>query len=209
MGVPDSLCEAARIDGMSEYGIYAKIMLPLSKPAIATLTIFTFVSTWNDYLGPLIYLKTQEKKTIQLGLKMFISQYSSEYGLNCWLCNFIDTCTGSILMLAKIFCRGHSIYWYKGLAVDYPSLSCKLYLLVLLIKNTVKNKAFVGFFSIVHLIKSSQLCTTSLIKIQSLRNCHSIKSIVHNKVGAMRFHSTIHLSYNWYVNISFLLIYYF
>jgi multiple sugar transport system permease protein len=81
MGVPDSLCEAARIDGMSEYGIYAKIMLPLSKPAIATLTIFTFVSTWNDYLGPLIYLKTQEKKTIQLGLKMFISQYSSEYGL--------------------------------------------------------------------------------------------------------------------------------
>jgi multiple sugar transport system permease protein len=56
-------------------------MLPLSKPAIATLTIFTFVNTWNDYLGPLIYLKTQEKKTIQLGLKMFISQYSSEYGL--------------------------------------------------------------------------------------------------------------------------------
>lgn len=81
MGIPDSLCEAARIDGMSEYGIYTRIMLPLSKPAIATLTIFTFVNTWNDYLGPLIYLKTQEKKTIQLGLKMFISQYSSEYGL--------------------------------------------------------------------------------------------------------------------------------
>jgi multiple sugar transport system permease protein len=81
MGIPDSLCEAARIDGMSEYKIYAKIMLPLSKPAISTLTIFTFVNTWNDYLGPLIYLKTQTKKTIQLGLKMFIGQYSSEYGL--------------------------------------------------------------------------------------------------------------------------------
>ncbi len=81
MGIPDSLCEAARIDGMSEYRIYAKIMLPLSKPAISTLTIFTFVNTWNDYLGPLIYLKSQEKKTIQLGLKMFIGQYSSEYGL--------------------------------------------------------------------------------------------------------------------------------
>lgn len=80
-GIPDDLCEAARIDGMSEYTIYAKIMLPLSKPALSTLTIFTFVSTWNDYLGPLIYLKTQEKKTIQLGLKMFISQYSSDYGL--------------------------------------------------------------------------------------------------------------------------------
>ena len=79
--VPDDLCEAARIDGMSEYKIYMKIMLPLSKPALATLIIFTFVNTWNDYLGPLIYLKTQEKKTIQLGLKMFISQYSSDYGL--------------------------------------------------------------------------------------------------------------------------------
>ena len=75
------MCEAARIDGMSEYRIYASIMLPLSKPALSTLTIFTFVATWNDYLGPLIYLKTQENKTIQLGLKMFISQYSSDYGL--------------------------------------------------------------------------------------------------------------------------------
>lgn len=80
-GIPDDLCEAARIDGMSEYRIYSSIMLPLSKPALSTLTIFTFVATWNDYLGPLIYLKTQEKKTIQLGLKMFISQYSSDYGL--------------------------------------------------------------------------------------------------------------------------------
>lgn len=80
-GIPDDLCEAARIDGMSEYRIYARIMLPLSKPALSTLIIFTFVSTWNDYLGPLIYLKSQEKKTIQLGLKMFISQYSSDYGL--------------------------------------------------------------------------------------------------------------------------------
>lgn len=80
-GIPDDLCEAARIDGMSEYRIYARIMLPLSKPALSTLTIFTFVNTWNDYLGPLIYLKTETKKTIQLGLKMFIGQYSAEYGL--------------------------------------------------------------------------------------------------------------------------------
>lgn len=80
-GIPDDLCEAARIDGMSEYKIYAKIMLPLSKSALSTLTIFTFVNTWNDYLGPLIYLRTETKKTIQLGLKMFIGQYSAEYGL--------------------------------------------------------------------------------------------------------------------------------
>lgn len=80
-GIPDSLCEAARIDGMNEYQIYFKIMLPLSRPALSTLIIFTFVNTWNDFLGPLIYLTTESKKTLQIGLKMFISQYSAEYGL--------------------------------------------------------------------------------------------------------------------------------
>lgn len=80
-GIPDSLCEAARIDGMNEYQIYLRIMLPLSKPALSTLTIFTFVNTWNDFLGPLIYLTSEQKKTLQIGLKMFISQYSAEYGL--------------------------------------------------------------------------------------------------------------------------------
>lgn len=80
-GIPDELCEAARIDGMSEYRIWYKIMLPLSKPALSTLTIFTFVATWNDFLGPMIYLKTEAKKTLQIGLRMFISQYSAEYGL--------------------------------------------------------------------------------------------------------------------------------
>ncbi len=80
-GVPSELCEAARIDGLSEYGIWFKVMLPLSKPALSTLTIFTFVSTWNDFLGPLIYLTKNEVKTIQIGLRMFISQYSAEYGL--------------------------------------------------------------------------------------------------------------------------------
>ena len=80
-GVPTELCEAAHIDGLSEYGIYAKIMLPLSLPAVSTLIIFTFVNTWNDFLGPLIYLTKNELKTIQIGLRMFISQYSAEYGL--------------------------------------------------------------------------------------------------------------------------------
>ncbi len=80
-GVPTELCEAARIDGMTEYGIYAKIMLPLAKPSLSTLTIFTFVNTWNDFLGPYIYLTRDNLKTIQLGLRSFIGQYSSEYGL--------------------------------------------------------------------------------------------------------------------------------
>jgi len=79
--VPDELREAARIDGLSEYGIWWKIMLPLSKPAISTLIIITFVNTWNDFLGPMIYLTRTDLKTIQIGLRSFISQYSSEYGL--------------------------------------------------------------------------------------------------------------------------------
>ena len=81
MSIPDELCEAARIDGMSEYGIWWRIMLPLSMPALSTLTIFTFVTTWNDFLGPLIYLTKTELKTIQIGIRMFITQYTQEYGL--------------------------------------------------------------------------------------------------------------------------------
>jgi multiple sugar transport system permease protein len=79
--VPNELLEAARIDGLSEYGIYARIMLPLSKPALATLTIFSFVSVWNDFMGPMIYFNSTRNKTIQLGIRMFISQYSAEYNL--------------------------------------------------------------------------------------------------------------------------------
>ena len=79
--IPTDLCEAARLDGLSEYGIWARIMLPLSKAAIATLVIFTFVNTWNDFMGPMIYLTADENKTIQVGLRRFIQQYSSDYHL--------------------------------------------------------------------------------------------------------------------------------
>ena len=79
--IPDELCEAARIDGLSEYGIYSRIMLPLSKPVIATLTVFTFVNTWNDYMGSMIYISSDNKKLIQVGLKLFITQYSSDYAM--------------------------------------------------------------------------------------------------------------------------------
>lgn len=81
IGIPNELLEAARIDGLNEYKIYYKIMLPLAKPALSTLTIFTFVNVWNDFMGPLIYINSESKKTIQVGLRMFISQYSAEYSL--------------------------------------------------------------------------------------------------------------------------------
>lgn len=81
MGIPTELMEAARIDGLSEYGIWAKLMVPLSKPAIATLCITSFTFEWNDFMGPLIYLSSSGKKTLQLMLRMFNTQYSSNYAL--------------------------------------------------------------------------------------------------------------------------------
>ncbi len=81
MGIPNELCEAARIDGMSEYGIFMKIIMPLGKPSMATLVIFTFTNVWNDFMGPLIYLQTKELKTIQLGIRNFVTQYGAEYNL--------------------------------------------------------------------------------------------------------------------------------
>jgi multiple sugar transport system permease protein len=81
ISIPNDIIDAARIDGLSEYGIYFRIMLPLSQPALATLTIFTAVFVWNDFMGPLIYLNSEALKTIQLGLRLFIMQYSANYAL--------------------------------------------------------------------------------------------------------------------------------
>jgi multiple sugar transport system permease protein len=79
--IPDELIEAARIDGLSEYGIWWRIMLPLSRPAIASLGLLTFVSTWNDYMGPFIYLTSNELWTVQLGLRSFVGQYDAAYAM--------------------------------------------------------------------------------------------------------------------------------
>lgn len=81
LSIPDELLEAARIDGLNEFGIYWRIILPLSKPAIATLVIFSFMHSWNDFLGPLIYLTSDHLYTIQLGIQHFITQYNTEYSL--------------------------------------------------------------------------------------------------------------------------------
>ena len=72
ISIPDELCEAARIDVLNEFGIFRRIIFPLGKPAMATLTIFTFTNVWNDFMGPLIYIKTKELKTVHLGIRMFI-----------------------------------------------------------------------------------------------------------------------------------------
>ncbi len=81
MSIPDELCEAARIDGLSEYGIYRRIILPLSKPALASLALLTFVTTWNDYMGPFIYLTSNDLWTVQLGLRSFVGLYEAEHAM--------------------------------------------------------------------------------------------------------------------------------
>lgn len=78
--IPNELSEAARIDGASEFGIFLRVMLPLSKPAIASLAIFTFVFAWNDFLGPLIYINSESMKTLSLGLRNFQTEYEADYG---------------------------------------------------------------------------------------------------------------------------------
>ncbi|MDR1637125.1 MAG: carbohydrate ABC transporter permease [Treponema sp.] len=81
VSIPDELLDAARIDGLNEYGAYFHIVLPLSKPVIATLSIFSFVGIWNDFMGPMIYFDSMRNKTIPLGIRMFLGQYATEYGL--------------------------------------------------------------------------------------------------------------------------------
>lgn len=76
MTVPDSFIEAARIDGAGEFKIFLRIMIPLSKPVLATLVIFSFRYFWNDFFTPLIYLSKPELKTLPLGMADFSTQYN-------------------------------------------------------------------------------------------------------------------------------------
>ncbi len=81
LGIPRELFDAARIDGCSEFRIYRTIALPLAKPAMITVAILTFMFSWNDFLGPLIYLSDQSKNTLALGLALFVGQHSTEWGV--------------------------------------------------------------------------------------------------------------------------------
>ncbi|SFI47727.1 MULTISPECIES: carbohydrate ABC transporter permease [Microbacterium] len=80
-GLPKEIFEAARIDGAGHGRIFAQVTLPLMVPALATTTIFTFIWTWGDFFGPLIYLRTRENFPVSVALKGFIdAQSSSNYG---------------------------------------------------------------------------------------------------------------------------------
>jgi multiple sugar transport system permease protein len=75
MTIPRELSEAARIDGCSELAIFVRIILPLAKPALAVVALFSFMWAWNDFLGPLVYLQVPEQYTLALGLQAFQSQH--------------------------------------------------------------------------------------------------------------------------------------
>lgn len=78
--IPQDLSDAARLDGCSEFQIYRRVILPLATPALATVGLFAFLNTWNDFLGPLVYLYDDQKFTLSLGLASFTSQYGSYWG---------------------------------------------------------------------------------------------------------------------------------
>lgn len=79
-GIPRELDEAAQIDGASVYGIFFRIIMPLIKPSLYTVGIFTFLWSWDDFFSQLLYLSSVEKFTVGLGLRMFIDQFEVQWG---------------------------------------------------------------------------------------------------------------------------------
>lgn len=80
MAIPKELSESARVDGANEWQIFVRVILPLVKPALVAVGLFQFLASWNDFLGPLIYLSDSRLYTISLGLNFFKGQYSTEFG---------------------------------------------------------------------------------------------------------------------------------
>ena len=109
LGIPMELSEAARIDGCGELKIYSQIIMPMCKPGLATLIVFTFNFMWNDYMGPMIYLNTDKLKTIQIGLAAFRTEYGAEYGL------IMAGTVCSLLPMVLIYCVAQK-YLIEGIA---------------------------------------------------------------------------------------------
>lgn len=109
ISIPDSLVEAARIDGAGEVRIFAGIMLPLSKSAIATLVTLTFLNSWNEFMGPLIYLNDKEKYTLQIGIRYFQQMWGTEYTL------IMAATTMSLIPIVIIYIFAQK-YFIEGIA---------------------------------------------------------------------------------------------
>jgi len=115
MTLPRELEDAARIDGCSEAGIYWRIILPLSGPALATLGIFTFTAAWNEFLWPMLIMSKDSMKTLQVGLQVFQTQYTTRWDL-LMAGTVVVTIPVLIIFLAgqRYFTRGIALSGMKG-----------------------------------------------------------------------------------------------
>lgn len=115
MTIPNSLSEAAYMDGASQFTIFFRIIMPLAKPAVATVALFQFIAAWNDFLGPLIYLNNQNLFTISLGLQNYVSAYGTQWGL-LMAASTVATLPIIVLFFAtqKTFIQGISLSGIKG-----------------------------------------------------------------------------------------------
>jgi len=84
VGIPDEIIEAARLDNAGDFRIFMRIILPLARPALATVAILTFMFNWNDFFGPLLYLNNPETWTVQVGLLQFQSTIPGENIQELW-----------------------------------------------------------------------------------------------------------------------------
>ena len=109
-GIPKDLDESARLDGASHIMIYSKIILPLCKPALSVVGLFTFMNVWNDVMGPLLYLNDEEKFTLALGLKQFISLYTSQWGL------LMAASTAAVIPVIIVYAFGQR-YFIEGIVM--------------------------------------------------------------------------------------------
>lgn len=114
-GIPAELSEAAKMDGASHFYILRAVIVPISKPVIASIVILSFLGEWNDYLGPLIYLSSENLATIQLALKTFQSQFSMNYVVVFagTICSIVPTLILYIIC-QKYFTEGIAFSGIKG-----------------------------------------------------------------------------------------------
>lgn len=113
--IPAELEEAAKIDGCSYFGIYWRIMLPLLKPALAAVAIFTFMNTWNDFMGPLIYLNDQRLYPLALGLFDLRTEQGAEFGTLMAASTLMTLPVVALFFLAqRFFIQGITLTGMKG-----------------------------------------------------------------------------------------------
>ena len=106
-GLPQDLDDAARIDGCSEPGIYWRVILPLVRPALAIVTIYNAIPIWNDFFFPLVFIQSDDLKTLPLGMTVFFGQYQTNWALLfTGLSIAILPMIALYLMLSKQFIRG-------------------------------------------------------------------------------------------------------